>query len=179
MRIVRKRRFKRESKDGYRENDAEKGYSVIRVAFFDVIIFLMKIQFDFPRRKGSLYADLLEDYTGRMREFAKIGSVKGDALELCFVYGSHLDQAPEGCLLELSSEALSESIRRSLNSGVSNIRIKVRHISKFSPAQDPAARAPLGIVLLRAEIGEDFAEVLAAEQTYRAFMIYHNRKYHK
>lgn len=137
----------------------------------------MKIQFDFPRRKGSVYQDLLADYIGRMREFAKMEEVKGEALELCFVHGLHLEAAGRP-LLELSSEALSEHIMKSLSAGVSNIRVAVRHISHDSPMR-ASADAPSGIVLLRAEIGEDFAEVLAAEQVYRAFMIAHNRKYHK
>lgn len=44
---------------------------------------------------------------------------------------------------------------------------------------DAAKTGTVYISLLRCKIGTDLAEVLAAEQVYRAFMIFHNRKYHK
>lgn len=191
----------------------------------------MKIRFDFSEHRHSLYSELLADYMHRLSEFAKLGAVKGDVLEICFVFGAFSDSdtvrgvgrsggyakndyPPSPRFRQgnsshspraVSSEELSELIQKNLSAGISNLLIKVQsmdeyraEISKIQPTEktkrsektelsegsksldriQPTERK-LYLSLISCNIGTDFAEVLAAEQIYRVFMIMHNRKYHK
>lgn len=203
----------------------------------------MKVCLDYPKRKNSLYEDLLADYKKRISEFAKISETlgKSECLTLCFVVRSQKRRSERGRTenveiarvsnmknrilqesedakgaedaLNLSSEELAELIQTRMSNGVSNIRVCVRigetvyervgaddGESVGAATREPAGETAVGcggeagrdacgrsddpcsVIRLSAvngNISEELAEVLAAEQLYRAFMIQHNRKYHK
>ncbi|MDO4753666.1 MAG: 23S rRNA (pseudouridine(1915)-N(3))-methyltransferase RlmH [Bacillota bacterium] len=108
----------------------------------------------------------------RLTEFAKLGAVRRDCLDLRFV-ATDKEYGRDDPVKRMSSEDCARTIQSALNRGLSDIRVRV-----VSSVEEKAPHIEY-ILLVNQDISEELAEVLAAEQIYRAFMILHNRKYHK